>query len=203
MLHRVFILTSTIIFFGFACVTAFAGDWRSDMPIEHLKLDTAPTLFGHILSRPIVRSNFRLLIRQYGVSPIQEDDRFWADEYDSSEILKDSTTLRVGYTKSHELAVIEYIFPDLVSTQRTTDVIDRLERKYGIADSKKGLQSLGPLEYKWHRGGIDIILARSWPITNVILAYRKPRIYGRLMQELNSNDQTIDQHIDQRDEGLL
>lgn len=117
------------------------------------------------------RDTFRATLKTAGNRATRENDSYFADLYDSSQVLSGTSELSVLYIHS-KLAYAEYTFPRSMDTQHVQRVVEMLAAKYGKPTRTSGRARLGPVTYVWEEpGGISVQVNRGWPDTTIKLRY--------------------------------
>ncbi|WP_156506216.1 MULTISPECIES: lipoprotein [unclassified Oleiphilus] len=143
------------------------------------KHPNSPKLFGiHLYGA--TRDEMRSAIKEAGARPTREKYSYFADNYNSRNIMPGSTEMLVFYSQESDgndygssgdyLAQIQYKFPS--SNKWYIDEIkDLLSQKYGYPDNSYGSSNLGEVTHYWYKDGVTIKLERGWPNLNLWLSY--------------------------------
>src|SRR5689334_10757536 len=119
----------------------------------------------------------------------RENDRYWADLYDSSRLLDGSRELSLVYTDAGDFAAARYVFNSSLNVGQFTQVAELVASKYGAPNEKQGNPALGEVNYVWHLAdGIVLSVSRGWPDTTTYLEYRYPENYAIMLREQQEND---------------
>lgn len=102
----------------------------------------------------------------------REDSSYFADNYDSSNILSESNELSIYYI-GEMFARAEYSFPAHMDTDLVVRVKDLVASKYGAPHNQNGRVNLGEVSYVWIMpDGVEISVFRGWPDTSTTLRYK-------------------------------
>lgn len=152
---------------------------------EKLKcLKNASTLlFGEALNC-IDKEALRNASKQAGAKVTREDNGYWYDLYDSSELLEGTSELSIAYMNG-KFAEAYYKYDSFVDRHKVLEVRDLVVSKYGKPASSEGNPSLGPVTYTWKlKDGIKVVVERAWPDTTVYLKYIHPANYAAMQAEI-------------------
>jgi hypothetical protein len=135
-------------------------------------------LFDLALCRYPKRLDFRQAMKKQKLKVIREDDRYYADAYDSSELLEGSTELRVYFNeRTNKLSSVEYMFPSSMDTSSVVGIKNQIQIKYGAPTQSYGNPKVGEVGYTWEAGdGAKIYVNRGWPNTTTFLIYASDNI---------------------------
>ena len=143
------------------------------------KHPNSPELFG-INLYGATRDEMRSAIKAAGARPTREEYTYFADNYNSRNIMPGSKEMLVFYSHGSDgnnygssgdyLAQIQYKFSS--SNKWYIDEIkDLLSQKYGYPDNSYGTSNLGEVTHYWYKDGVSIKLERGWPNLNLLLSY--------------------------------
>lgn len=156
----------------------------------------APTLFGV----PIFgahRSEMRVAIEKYGINSVREENIYFADLYDPSNVFKGSDQLAIFYSKKTNLgseSSTEYLSRVNYRFKSENDIstIHKLQKmissKYGTPTEKTITDDLTSVKFQWKMDGVTIFLERGWPDTTTHLVYKVDGFSDMLHQELKELD---------------
>lgn len=147
-------------------------------------LDSSLVLYGLTLSQT-TRVEMRDKLVNSGALKIREEDNYWFDIYESSQLLKGTDRVFTGYSlKTNQLASIEYRFPAHNDPSKVLDVIELIKDKYGAPIKATGEISYGKIHYQWQVKDTLINVIRYWPDTSVYLSYHIADRYDQMRQEM-------------------
>lgn len=142
-------------------------------------------LFGTPL-KEATRSQLRDTFKKGGLQTIRENDSYWTDIYDASNVLDGASELRVWYVMaSGKFAGAEYTFPAFMDKELVKKVINMVATKYGPPTSQNGNYALGNVKATWNMGnGMKIEVSRGWPDTTTLLAFIDHSANAQTQQEI-------------------
>lgn len=150
---------------------------------------TARTKVFDVLVKCARRAQLREAIKQTDGVPTREQDNYWCDLYNSSELLTGSSTLSVCYARDVEFALAMYKFPVFMDAGKVVEVRRMVQSKYGAATRSSGRADLGPVVYMWRQpDGMVIVVSRGWPDTTVYLEFREPSKFSAMQAEIKAQD---------------
>ncbi|MDD4911578.1 MAG: tetratricopeptide repeat protein [Sideroxydans sp.] len=129
------------------------------------------------------KDTLRAAIQEGGAVVEREDDGYWYDIYDSSEILEGTSKLSVSYIKD-KFARAFYEYDADMDTAKVVEVRDMVASKYGKPATSSGNPAVGEVRYTWKlKDGIQLEVNRGWPDTTVYLTYTHPANFAALEAE--------------------
>lgn len=167
-------LESARLLFGFARYKDSSSRSKAIQDEINCPSSAETKLFG-IRLQCAKRSDMMAAIKKEGAKVIREDTGYYADTYNSSDILEGSTNLNVFYIDSKFVSA-EYKFPGRNDKKLVTRVKDMVSSKYGHPDKSNGRENLGTVEHEWTTpDGITLKVYRGWPNTTTYLEYIYPK----------------------------
>jgi len=131
------------------------------------------------------RDDMMAATKKAGASAKQEDKNKWGDYYYSSNVLKGSSELYVGYTVDDYFAYAQYTFPSRMDSQQVVKIKNMVASKYGEPTYRNGNVGLGNVTYKWTLDdGIVLKVSRGWPNTTTYLRYTYSKNYKAMQDEM-------------------
>ena len=141
------------------------------------------------------RSEMRSAIKRAGAKPLREKLNYFADEYDSKEVMPGSSKMFVFYSLESDrvtygsdddfLAQVRYEFP--TSNKWYVDEIkELLINKYGNPDYSSGSANLGSVTHSWYKDGVTIRLKRDWPNLDLRLLYNISHFKNKMDAEIKA-----------------
>ena len=153
------------------------------MPSIICKKNSTTKLFN-VLVKCANRGDLRTAVKNGGAAVKSEDIQKWGDNYDSSNVLKGTSELRISYTVDNLFAKALYSFPSRMDAQQIAQVRDFVANKYGQPDSSSGQVSLGNVRFDWVlQDGIKLSVSRGWPDTTTYMSYIYPEHYKAMTDE--------------------
>lgn len=133
------------------------------------------------------RSEMRTAVKNAGGKVIREENGYWGDTYDSSQLLNGSSKLIITYTEDDNgIALAQYILPSRMDTDQVVKVRDIVASKYGNNYSSDGNAQVGKVSYIWDLGkGITLEVYRNWPETTTYLTYKHTVNYKKQQEEMD------------------
>ena len=169
-------------------LSAKQGNERAKNNLASLKekqkcLKQASTqLFGEALNCAD-KNVLRLAAKQAGAKATREEDGYWYDTYNSSELLEGTSELSIAYIKV-KFAKAVYKYNSMMDAHKVVEVRDMVVSKYGKPATSNGNPSLGPVSYTWKlKDGIQVKVSREWPDTTVYLTYTHPANFAAMEAE--------------------
>jgi hypothetical protein len=141
-------------------------------------------LFG-VKLKGATRGQLREAFRAGGLSPVRVDDDYWVDTYGPDAVMEGAAAFEAGYvSKTKGFAYAEYEFSSFMDTGLVTKVANMVSHKYGRPSSKSGMESLGPVTYKWRcPQGMSIRVSRGWPTTTTYLTFTDEAAFAEMKAE--------------------
>lgn len=164
------------------------------LPLLEMKIvssNTSLALFGTVLSST-TRETMRDKIKNNAGNMLREQDTYWYDIYESSQLLPQTDRLFVGYSLQTDLvASLEYRFPSHNDANYVLSVIDMVKKKYGEPINSEGELSSGKIQYDWQVKDTAIKVTRYWPDTTVYLSYYIGSAYQQMLSEMPANAEEL------------
>jgi len=158
--------------------------------------DASLILYGSTLSLA-TRGSLRAKIKNNGGVKLREQDNYWYDTYESSQLLPNSDRLFVGYSlQTGNVGSLEYRFPSFNDPTMVLSVIELVTKKYGQPTSRKGELNSGTMQYEWQVKDTNIVVSRYWPDTTVYLSYHVGESYRQMVSEMPKNAEALKQNMD-------
>jgi hypothetical protein len=172
----------------FAPQAAFA----TDQP-PSAKAADSPSKGTIVLGMPLIsttRASVHETLKASNVPAKREDDRYWYDLYDASDVLDGADQLSMGYSlRDGRLGEVRYHFPAFMDPQKVRQIAEMVAEKYGKPNRSSGNVSLGEVEYVWTLpDGVVLTVSRGWPDTSVSLGYQVPAVFRQMTAEQAEND---------------
>jgi hypothetical protein len=155
-------------------------------------------LFGQPLKNA-TRPQLRDAIKKAGVQQKRENDLYWVDEYNPSDVLEGASGLAVGYVSAtNRFAFAEYTFSTFMDTGLVGKVIKMVSNKYGPPSSEQGDMGLGPVNAHWNLPqGMRIEVKRGWPDTTTYLDYKDVSAYQQMSAEIDKQKNAVEKQQQQ------
>lgn len=129
------------------------------------------------------KNALRAAIQDGGAVVEREDDDYWYDIYDSSQVLEGTSKLSVSYIKD-KFARAFYEYDSDMDTEKVVEVRDMVVSKYGKPATSSGNPAVGEVRYTWKlKDGIQLEVKRGWPDTTVYMTYTHPANFAALEAE--------------------
>ncbi|WP_207261539.1 tetratricopeptide repeat protein [Desulfovibrio sp. Huiquan2017] len=149
-------------------------------------------LFG-VKLETATRKEMRAALDKKNVPHIRVEDGYWADVYNSSSILADTSKLIIFYTLEERFAFAVYVFPNRMDVNKVVEVKDMVEQKYGDKMDFNGTPDVGKITYLWEIEEGKITVERGWPDTTVFLTFAIPRQEQQYKSQKKAQDQQAKQ----------
>jgi len=143
------------------------------------KHPASPDLFGVPLYGA-TRDMMRSAIKREGARPTREDFSYYADTYNSKDVMPGSSQLAAFYSHGADdvsygdsgdyLARVVYEF-STINKFYIDEIKELLSDKYGRPDRSYGDINVGEVKYYWYEDGVTINVERAWPSLDVTLSY--------------------------------
>lgn len=131
----------------------------------------------------VKRDEFMEAVKQAGASPKREDHSYYADIYDSSNILDGTSELVIHYFEG-KFAKATYMFSINLDRNNISKMHDILVSKYGNTSKSNGKLSVGSVKHVWKlEDGIMIELSRERSNTASLLTYINPQVNYLMIKE--------------------
>jgi hypothetical protein len=150
----------------------------------------APThleLFGVPL-KGATRNQLREALKRHGMRATREDDRYWLDFYDATDVLEGASEFCAGYVSATgRFDFAQYEFPAFMDTRMVERVVKMVSTKYGAPPSIKGRYGLGEVLASWNlEGGMEIEVSRGWPDTTTYLTFIDTAADAEMRSEIDA-----------------
>lgn len=144
-------------------------------------------LFGVPL-KGATRDQLREALKRNGMRATREDDRYWLDFYDATDVLEGASEFYAGYVSATgRFAFAQYEFPAFMDTRMVERVVNMVSTKYGAPSSVKGRYGLGEVQAWWNlEGGMEIEVSRGWPDTTTYLTFIDTAADAEMRSEIDA-----------------